>query len=578
MRWRKSVLISIILVTLFMNFSYAERINYNTAFELFQNHLYFLAHKNFQDVIKYSISDNEIEDSYYYSALSSYYLKQYKRAIIEFRKLLLNFPETVFKPKVKFYISLSYYYTKNYVGAIQHLRDFLQQYPDSEFKIDSYIYIGKSYFHLKYIDSAVETLKNIINEYPNNEKIPEVKFELAKVYFANKEYNKSIEIFKSIDKDYPQFKSLSEIKLYIAENYRNLGDINNALYIYKEIYNTTSPYRKFAIFNIAVIYFNNNSLDESKKHFLEFIEKYSDDIDLMDDVYYFLGTVFYKTDDTYLAAKYFDLLLKKFPKSPWIENCLLLYSKIVYNNGKQLDAVNYLKQGVKISKNHKDIFLKKLSDIYIEIYDYDKAKVSLLDLIETTTSSRLLKEAYFNLVNIYLKENNLDKGIKYLMEIYRQGLKDKIYYYALFKLGKIYLQKKEYDRSLLFLEKLEGTDYFTNEVNLYKVKIFFNQEKYGDVLNLLDKVKNLDTELIYMKAVSFLNLSSIEQAVKLFQTIVENNPENKVALKSFNILVDIQKSEDEKRFILNNAKIITKYHNLDKKHSDKILKMMAEEK
>ncbi len=577
-----------LIIFVFEKKIYAEKkVNFETAFELYQNKLYFLAHRKFEEIIKLSLSDVDIEKSYYYSALSSFYLKQYKRAVAEFRRLLLNFPESLFKENAKFFISLSYFYSKRYVAAIQNFREFLKEYPSSNLKLKSLFYIGKAYFELQYIDNALKSLTEIVDKYPNNRMIPMVEFEIAKIYFYNKQYKNAIMKFKKILKKYHGFKNPDEINLWIAECYKNIGNIDKSLASYNEIYNTSiiSLYRKLALFNIAVINFQINNFTESKKYFLEFLEKYSSDTDLLDDCYYFLARIFFENKEYSLAQKYLDLLVENFKKSPWLENSFLLYGKMLLDKKKYMDAIKFFKKGLEISQYRKDLFLKNIADIYLKNYYYDEAKLALTRLIKETSSSGFLMEAYYNLGNIYLKENKKDNALNLFLKIHKQFLRNDIFLYSTFKIGKIFYERKNYAESLKYFKELVESNidkkvFLKNKVNYYITKIYFEEKRYKDTLQYLQKwfgkeVKEKREELLWIKAQCMYFIGEKDKAKNLFRIIVWRYPESKYALKSIERLIDDATEKDDFKFILTNLKTITKFHKLSEPYSKKVLKLMS---
>lgn len=578
----------IIIFSIYRNIYAKTEVRFETAFELFQNKLYFLAHKKFGEIIKTSASYTEIEKSYYYSALSSFYLKQYKRAISEFNRFLLNFPESIFKEQVKFYIALSYFNSEKYVSAIQHFRDFLKEFPDSKLKVESLFYIGKSYFNMDYIDKSLESLNKIIEEYPESELIPDIEFEIAKIYFYNKQYKEALKKFDKLLEKYPLFKNRYEIELWIAKSYKWLGEIDEALKHYRLVYNTSliSVYRKSALFNISLINFQLNNYIESKKYLLEFIEKYSDDINLLDDCYYFLARIFYINGEYSLSQKYLDLLIDRFKDSEWLENAYLLYGKILLDKKLYMKAIKILNKGAEIAEP-KDLFLKIIADTYLKIYYYNDAKDTLLNLVKIASSSKILKEAYYNLGNIYLKENNKKKALKYFLNIYNQYPGDEIYTYSIFNIGKIYYEKKNYANALKYFKKLielKINKDLKEEVNYYITKIYFKEKRYKESIKYLEKwfdknIKKNRVELLWIKAESLYSIKDKLKAKTIFQKIVEEYPDTEYGLKSIERLIDYEdKKQQDYKFILRNLKTITKYHSLSETYSKKILKMLSEQK
>ncbi len=90
-------------------------------------------------------------------------------AIIEFRKLLVNFPESPYTEDALYFIVISYGQINNFPKQIEEAEKFKRFFPESE-KIPALLNtMGVAYHNLGKFDEALKVFKRVLNEYPGTD-------------------------------------------------------------------------------------------------------------------------------------------------------------------------------------------------------------------------------------------------------------------------------------------------------------------------------------------------------------------------------------------------------------------------
>ena len=552
--------------------------NIENALQFFNSGLYFLAHKSFENIIdsrEFSLTDLEI--CYFYRGLCSFKLSQYERAIYEFKNLILIFPKGRYEEQAKYYISISYFLLKKYTTAIKKFKEFLDEFPNSSYNSEVEFNIALSYVAIGFDYQAEKNFLNIINKYKDLPISLKAKFELAKFYFKNGEYLKAENLFKEIlNRNIKDSDLNSEVILYLSNLKKEQNNLEAAIKYLKEVMNSDANinYKKIAHLSIAYIYFQMNKLTESKITLLEFIENYPESFDLMDKAYYILARISYYEKNFELSEKYLKIIINKFKKSEIFNTSLLLYVKILIEQGRNDEVLNLLN-----SFSFSDlIFLKITSDTYIKKFYFNEAKEILIELLNYELSENLKASIYYNLGNLYLKEGKKGEALNFFTKLFNEVSNAEIKKLGAFKIGQILFDDSKYDAALYYFEYAKS--YLKDESKYYILKIYFYKGWNEKVLNIVDELKNYNenqAEILFYKAVAFYNLYKIDEAKKVFQFIIENYPQEIYSIKSLEYLIDIQdKKEDDIKFIVKHYKNLIKYNKLNEEYLKKILKILEE--
>jgi outer membrane assembly lipoprotein YfiO len=114
----------------------------------------------------------------YELAMKTYEQQHYDEAILEFQKVLYNYPGLSYVDSVQFWLAMSYYGREDFHLGIPEFRRLITNFPNSELIDDAAFMIGKSYFDaapknvgLDQTDAenAIKELTAYLDDYPMKE-------------------------------------------------------------------------------------------------------------------------------------------------------------------------------------------------------------------------------------------------------------------------------------------------------------------------------------------------------------------------------------------------------------------------
>ena len=109
-------------------------------------------------------------DNDQYSAAMDYLKRnEYDKAILEFQKLIKNFPDSDLADNAQYWIGECYYTQHQYLQAIEELKKVVRIYPMGNKAPDAMLKIGMSYAELQDYDRAIQELNLLIRKYPDSE-------------------------------------------------------------------------------------------------------------------------------------------------------------------------------------------------------------------------------------------------------------------------------------------------------------------------------------------------------------------------------------------------------------------------
>ncbi|MFA6914164.1 MAG: radical SAM protein, partial [Endomicrobiia bacterium] len=138
-----------------------------------------------------------------------------------------------------------------------------------------------------------------------------------------------------------------------------------------------------------------------------------------------------------------------------------------------------------------------------------------------------------------IKQNKFDESLSLLDDILPKA--NQYQSDVIFEIGKIYMLKKEYNKSISFLIKISQDKVFYNLVNDLLFKIYKQLHKYQDMLNIYDKLKEINKitpEVIKDSINAAKIIKQYKKAIEMVQTskVIEIHDEilNKIIDELYN--------------------------------------------
>jgi len=174
-------------------------------------------------------------------AISYYNDQDYVNAIIEFEKLLNDFPYSIYADDAQFNIGDCYYIISNYYQALIEYQKVIDNYPESDWVDDAQYSISHTYFVLELYSPAISSFQKIITNYPSSEFAEGAQFYIGYCYTKLEDFEKAIIEFEKGIENYPQGtwpdgRSVPAVaQFYIGWCYEKLEDWINAIMAYQKV-------------------------------------------------------------------------------------------------------------------------------------------------------------------------------------------------------------------------------------------------------------------------------------------------------------------------------------------------------
>lgn len=167
--------------------------------------------------------------------------KHYDRAVIEFQKLIFNYPGAVVIDSAQYLLGVSYYNQKDYPLAVTEFNKLLSSFPTSLLSDDAAFMVAFCDFKMsaraeldqERTSKALEELKSFLDDYPESERTKEAQdlltecrsrlakkvYESGRLYFKMRQYEAALIYLKDLINEYHDTKWAAPAQFHIAEAY-----------------------------------------------------------------------------------------------------------------------------------------------------------------------------------------------------------------------------------------------------------------------------------------------------------------------------------------------------------------------
>jgi len=175
-----------------------------------------------------------IDSAQYLLGMTYFNQEEYPLAVAEFSKLLISYPTSHLADDAAFMVAKSDFemapkaeldqtHTQK---AVDELNNFLDDYPESDRREEAQNLLnscrdklakraykaGHLYYRMKRYSSALIYFRMVLNEYHDTEWVGRAQFELAEVFYKQKEYDKAKAEYKKFLQDFPGDKLAKKAK------------------------------------------------------------------------------------------------------------------------------------------------------------------------------------------------------------------------------------------------------------------------------------------------------------------------------------------------------------------------------
>ena len=175
-------------------------------------------------------------------AKREYEKKKYSEAVMEFQKLIFNYPGAAFVDSAQFLLGMCYFQDKDYSSSVGEFKKVLSSFSESPLADDASFMIAYAHFkdsprsELDQTNTlkAVQELKDFLDEYPESQHAPEAQkllfgarsklahklFSNGRIYYKLKHYAAALIYLQDVLDQYSDTRYAAPASFLIAESYR----------------------------------------------------------------------------------------------------------------------------------------------------------------------------------------------------------------------------------------------------------------------------------------------------------------------------------------------------------------------
>jgi len=563
-----------ILVLILVVFIVNLAADLNFGKDLYNDHLFDEAIKEFEKVISDSPTSEAAQEAVFYIGKSYREREQFAMAESSFKKLTEAFPNNRFRVEVLYNLALMQYEQKKYKPVIETIDKLLNKHPLSIYTSQSLDMYLQCYYELGDYAALIEKGQKFVRNYENDSHFPDVLLILSKGYFAanipaegrktlNRIFNefpqqnavwkavvlevelkeKSDGIIAAAEKMFHVFEE--PLRLKLASYYMELSRFDKA---YSELDKLISKFDSSADLDDYIVIFSESQL--KLKRAAELIEDYLEfkkvfrDSPLKAKYLLKIAEGYLMLNDVQKAKDFIGEAKLATTKESDLYECDLLEAGIALKENQLTSAVQSYKKLLESPFADKNELLMLLGDIYFEKFEQFATAAKYFQQIITGYSSlEVLQTAHFKVALCFEKQDKFDLAITELEQINLEDLTDA---------NMINNIKQKLD----YLKKFKNKDYEKAFVNLLDVLINYTLDDdkkdlqdnlieilstdlkdYEKAIALLDNTISSSYDAIYTKARLYLKLiakllsesrthTATQKIFKLQNLIVKLDPNN----------------------------------------------------
>ncbi|OGF45531.1 MAG: hypothetical protein A2452_10195 [Candidatus Firestonebacteria bacterium RIFOXYC2_FULL_39_67] len=432
-------------------------------------------------------------------------------AIVNYRKVVIEFPKSNYVERASYSIPESFYSATDYFSAANSYRKFMDQFPKSAYKAYASYKIGCS-------------------------------------FFLQKNYNEAIKVFEDTRKTYADIEVAPVSAYLIAESLRKQSKLSEANVKYGSV--VTEYFKEnvapYAQYKIGWCYYTVGAYPMAAGAY----EQYNRDFDrheLFPYSLYMTANNFYKEKKFADSSKYYGMVLDKMPATNLYEAslCLLNDSEYEQRNFDQIITnyqfiANTLKPSDSVWRARTFLYV---ADAYFRSGLYKDAQM-VFDMIrrdfKNTPEAVHAQSGMSYVSNATGKYDMAEKETKKVLESFDQeetkDTHDKMVTQSQYEIADSLFNQKKYTEALSLYEKYandNSEDVLAPEALYRSGLCYYRLEYYSNAIksweNLVEKYKNdkKAPEALYQVADTYFRAQKYTEAVTAFRKLIANYSEAK---------------------------------------------------
>lgn len=297
----------------FADSKYLADVNYYLAVAYFKKSNWTLAKHQILQFLEQQHGRNELTaEALYILGLSQFNLKEYDSAIVNFKKIIRNYPlDKDMLLTAELGIAKALYEKGETAEGIKNFQQIAIRYPDSEEAQESLIWLGDHYLRSAEYELSIEYYEQFVKSFPGSESLGMAYFELGQAHAALGNFDKSVAAFNKITKENGRDLFVKS-RLAIADIFSKEMDPQSALTTYQNVIETSPEFKRDAFVKIAEVY-------RGTKEYTKAIQSLNQALDVAKkDSLYKNSEIQFRIADTYQLLNQSQKAIDEYMKVPYL--------------------------------------------------------------------------------------------------------------------------------------------------------------------------------------------------------------------------------------------------------------------
>lgn len=471
---------------------------YGLAYALYQQKKYENAIKVFQDYITATNNDVKRRNAILRIADCHYVSKDYWPALEKYNQIISENKEQV--DYAMYQKALGYGFLGRNEKKVETLKLLQATFKRSAYLDNSYYQLGNLYVNQNKNNLAIAAYDDLIIKYPKSPLAAKAKLKKGTVLFNTNKYEASINVLKELVQEYAGTAEAIQAVGIVEQVYKELDQVDVYAEWVKELefVNITDADIDKTMFEAAENKYISNDLGGAISSCKKYLLNFPNGIHSL-TVHFYLAQSFYN-----IGAK---------------ENAIPEYLEVLSVNNNE----------------YTEVALNRLSQVYLENEDWDKASELLLRIEKEITNAQSVVYAQSNLMKYYYKQDNHTLVLSYTDKVLANKKSSKEAIADAYVFGaRSAIVLKDYDKAKTFYKKLEtiGKGEVKAEANYYKALWMHLDKEYkksNEQVQLLASkfqvYKNWGLKGLLLMAQNFHALKDDFQADFILKNVIKNAAE-----------------------------------------------------
>jgi TolA-binding protein len=502
---------------------------------------YALAYENFPK--------NRLRDYALYSIAWTYQKRtEYAKAAEWYGKLISEFPQSSLTPGAYVHRGECSYYAKEYQRAIDVLTKSRPDIHDEDELGNADYLIAEAFYKLGDNESAQKRYNQFLVDHPQHKLTGEVQYVLGWSYLNQKNYPRAGEIFDTLSVRSDELGYASLYRRSVVE--RLMGKTDKALQTLAEVLKREleGEWSDNALFDIGMIYYGENNLNEAKSYFQRLITEFPKS-DVLADGCRMLGECFLTENNFKDAQGWFEKALAIPTASFDVKVEAGFQSAVCFFKLKQYkDAAAKFAAFIQQYPKHPESGEAKFYQAEAEyrLGNFGKSTRLYQESSEGPGATKK-EESLYGVAWSFYKQSNFQKAIESFEQLLLEYPKGKFAFDARLRLGDAYFFLKEYKKAIgsyrtlihLYPDSVSidyayyqlGQSYVMDGNNTEAMKVF------EELIKALPQSALADDAQFAQGWINFQR-KEYGEAIKEFQELVKKYPNSELVPRAYYSLGD----------------------------------------